>query len=373
MPAMPRCAPRWSRSVPRCWLLRRSSGERSPASSTAGSISLSLFPANLMLQLRPVYGHRADGYILGAFSLAVACLYYGFFEGRWGAAAGKALMGLRVVDVHLVPPGFRRTVARTLAFDLLSQLLKPLAATLVLLANPEMSIGVISVDCRHVVADRAVRACPQEQRLYRPARSDHADAGGPCGASAPRLATAPIGPSVISPRRSKATSVSDRSSCRRFNADCRGGAHAASSRSTIGCSAASGSSCCRTERPAVPAQRRDLGARRGSLAGRTARRQGLLGRLRGGRGSAVCSAVGTPQPWSRVRHWLSDLVSEIAAGRGRDRCRRSTPIASGSVPTATPGFSSGAPGQPEDDGVAEAASDLAGAQQFLCTVSRRPR
>jgi uncharacterized RDD family membrane protein YckC len=43
-------------------------------------------------------------------------LYYAFFEGRWGAAVGKALCGLRVVGLDGNPPGVRRAWFRALLF-----------------------------------------------------------------------------------------------------------------------------------------------------------------------------------------------------------------------------------------------------------------
>jgi hypothetical protein len=48
----------------------------------------------------------------------VAVLYYGVFEGLWGAAAGKALCGLRVVGPDRNPPGFARACLRALVYVL---------------------------------------------------------------------------------------------------------------------------------------------------------------------------------------------------------------------------------------------------------------
>jgi len=332
-------------------------------------ISLSLFPANLMLQLRPVYGHRADGYILGAISLAVACLYYGFFEGRWGAAAGKALLGLRVVDAHLVPPGFRRTVARTLTFDLLSQLFKPLAATLVLLANPEMSIGVISSIAGMLwlivlfararksngytaLHDRITQTRVVRRRVRAEAR-DRADrAVGDL--ARPIDGEERIGPFIVP----GSTPIAVTAPTRIVGFDDR-----LQRRVWIELLPAG--------TPALPAQRRDLG--------RPARLRWLAGRRDGQdcwdayeavEGAPFAALAGTPQPWSRVRHWLSDLVREVAVG-----CEEGPlpPLIAGRIWIGTDGHARilewPAPDQPDDDGAAQPASDLAAAQKFLCTVA----
>ena len=50
--------------------------------------------------------------------ICVVVLYYGLFEGLWGAAAGKALCRLRVVGPDRNPPGFARACLRALVFVL---------------------------------------------------------------------------------------------------------------------------------------------------------------------------------------------------------------------------------------------------------------
>ena len=52
--------------------------------------------------------------LLGWFCLAM--LYFGLFEGLWGAAAGKALCRLRVVGPDRNPPGFVRAWLRALVY-----------------------------------------------------------------------------------------------------------------------------------------------------------------------------------------------------------------------------------------------------------------
>ncbi len=50
--------------------------------------------------------------------ICVTLLYYGLFEGLWGAAAGKALCRLRVVGQGRNPPGFARACLRAVVFVL---------------------------------------------------------------------------------------------------------------------------------------------------------------------------------------------------------------------------------------------------------------
>jgi uncharacterized RDD family membrane protein YckC len=63
--------------------------------------------------------------------------YYGFFEGRWGATAGKALCGLRVVGLDSNPPGVRRAWVRALIY-----VIPPfLPFGLVVITNPKVYFG----------------------------------------------------------------------------------------------------------------------------------------------------------------------------------------------------------------------------------------
>ena len=332
-------------------------------------ISLSLFPANLMLQLRPVYEHRADGYILGAISVAVAALYYGFFEGRWGAAAGKALLGLRVVDAHHVSPGFRRAVARALVFDLPTQFLKPLAATLVLLANPDVSAGLVSSvagivwlivlfsrarrkDGFTALHDRATQTRVVRRRARAEARDRTSRAIGDL--AVPIEGVERIGPFVVPESTPIAVTVPTRI----VGFDDRLHRRVWIELLPPGT-------------PPVPAQRRDLG--------RPARLRWLAGRRDGKdcwdayeavEGTPFPSLAGTPQPWSRVRHWLSDLVREVATASDEGSL---PPLIPERIWIGTDGHARilewPAPDQPQDETTSEIAADLAGAQKFLCAIA----
>ena len=332
-------------------------------------IGLSLIPANLLLQLRPVYEHRADGYVLGAISLAVACLYYGFFEGRWGSGAGKALLGIRVVDAHDVSPGFRRAVMRTLAFDLPTELLKPLAATLVLLANPEISVGFVSSIAGFlwliVLFSRARRKngftalhdrATQTRVVRRRARAEARDRANRAigDLAVPIDGDERIGPFVVP----DSTPIAVTAPTRIVGFDDRLHRRVWMELLPAGT-------------PPLPAQRRDLG--------RPARLRWLAGRRDGQdcwdayeavEGTPFPTLAGTPQPWSQVRHWLSDLVREIASASEEGPLPRLIPDR---IWIGTDGHARilewPAPGQPGEDPVEEPVSDLAGAQKFLCAVA----
>ncbi len=57
---------------------------------------------------------RALACLIGGICLMI--LYYALFEGRWGAAVGKALCRLRVVGPDRNPPGFGRALLRALVY-----------------------------------------------------------------------------------------------------------------------------------------------------------------------------------------------------------------------------------------------------------------
>ena len=60
--------------------------------------------------------HPSWGWLWMLGSLGVMLLYYGIFEGLWGAAAGKALCHLRVVRPDKSPPGVGRAMLRALIY-----------------------------------------------------------------------------------------------------------------------------------------------------------------------------------------------------------------------------------------------------------------
>ena len=333
-------------------------------------IGLPVIPLNLLLALRPIWDHRADGYIIAAATVAFAALYYGLSEGLWGAGAGKALLGLRVVDTHHVTPGVRRAAARALAFELPMQSVKQIAATLVVLANPEVSTGFVTGTATLVwltllflparkkngytafhdrftntrVVRRRVRTELRERAERTLAES-----------TPPFESSQRIGPFLVPP-----TSVEVSEPVRVEGFDDR-----LKRRVWIELLPAGTAP--------LPASRRDLG--------RPARLRWLAGR----RDAAECwdayEAVDgepfdspdlAPQPWSRVRHWVADLAREAVAG-----------LDDGLQPSLTPAcvllgadghariLEWPAPGWAEPAGRHVATSDLASVQRFLYGIANR--
>jgi hypothetical protein len=276
-------------------------------------VGVAMIPLNLALQLKPVFDHRADGYIIAAVTTAFAVLYYGVCEGLWGASAGKALFGLRVVDEHQVNPGFKRAAVRALAFEGSTQFVKQLANSLVLSIAETISTGAVT----------GTMSVVWLALLFFPARKKNGYT-----ALHDRFTRTRV---VRRRKRAEARERASRTvveSVAPFESDRRVGPFLVPA-----ATAAVVSEPVRVEgyddrlkrrvwievlpagTPALPAKRRDLG--------RATRLRWLAGRRDGGESWDAYEAIEgqpfdavdpVPQPWSRVRHWLADLTREIAAG-----------------------------------------------------------
>ena len=329
-------------------------------------LGLPVVPLNILLQLRPVFDHRADGYIIAAVTIAIAVLYYGVCEGLWGASAGKALFGLRVIDEHQVNPGFKRAALRAFTFEGSTQTAKQLAATLMRLANPAMSTGVVTGTMAAVwlavlffparkkngylafhdrfTKTRVVRRRKRAEARVRATRS-------PVESAAPLEGTLRVGPFVVpsavpapvdGPVRIEG--YDDRLKRRVWIELLPPGT------------------------PPLPAARRDLGraSRLRWLAGRRADAEAWDAYEAVEGEPFAPAAAAAPQPWSRVRHWLADLTREVAAG-----------VEDQSLPPLTPArvwigadglariLEWPPPGRPQTLESGEAATDFAGAQKVL--------
>ena len=260
-----------------------------------------LVPVNLLLQLWPVFAHRADSYILGALDIAATAAYFGICEGRWGAAAGKALLGLRVVDSHHVAPGVPHAAVRALAFSLPVLIVERIAGDpadtiallvwlIVLFSVARRKTGFIALHDR-VTRTRVVRRRARAEERDRTTRAA-------AGAEAPFEGGTRIGPYLVP----ASTPLVVAAPTRIVGFDDR-----LQRRVWI--------DLLPPGTPPLPAWRRDLG--------RPARLRWLAGRRDGDEcwdayeaveGAPFSSHAGTPQPWSHVRHWLSDLAREVAAG-----------------------------------------------------------
>ena len=332
-------------------------------------VGLSVIPVNLLLQLRPIFEHRADGYIVAAVLIATGVLYYGVLEGRWGAGVGKALLGLRVVDEHQVNPGFKRAALRALAFEGPLQLFKQIVATLALLTSPAAPASVLTGAASIVwlailfyparkqngytaFHDRFTRTRVVRRRKRAEARERAVR--GPIESSAPFESDRRVGPFLVPPAMRldpdepvRIEGYDDRLKRRVWIELLPAGT------------------------PPLPASRRDLG--------RAARLRWLAGRRDGGEswdayealdGAPFDAAAPAPQPWSAVRHWLADLVREAAAG-----------LEDGSLPPLSPPLiwmgadgharilERAAPGHPAALQDEAAATGLPGVQKFLYGIA----
>lgn len=316
-----------------------------------------LAPAGMLLQLSPIFGPRGDRYILSVTAIVLSALYFAVLEGRWGAGAGKALLGLRVVDAHHVAPGFRTALARAALFSLPVQVISPFAPDngdtaarvvwlIVLFSVARKSTGFVALHDRFTgtrVVRRRARAEARDRTTRTVAGSDTPFEGG-----------ARIGPYLVPP----STPIDVASPIRIVAFDDRLQRRVWMDVLPRGTAP-------------LPAWRRDLG--------RPTRLRWLAGRRDGDEcwdayeaveGLPFSSHAGTPQPWSRVRHWLSDLTREVAAA-----------AEDGALPALLPErvwigadgharlLERPAPGQPDAADDDPGAAGLPAAQTFLYAVA----
>jgi hypothetical protein len=250
--------------------------------------------------------------LAAAIAAALTTLYYGLLEGHWGAGAGKAIFGLRVVDADHVAPGIRRGVRRALVFAVAVQTIMLFVRLLILRPLPEfpiklldsiavvVSLAVLFAAARRsngwqalqdrVSRTRVVRRRARVEARQRAERS-------PREAHAPFQGDARVGPYLVPPW----TPISSHALC------VEGFDDRLHRRVWIELLPAGSAP--------VPAARRDLD--------RPGRVRWLGGKRQGSEcwdvyeavdGAPIDEVVSTPHPWSRVRHWISDLAREMAAG-----------------------------------------------------------
>jgi len=256
--------------------------------------------------------HPGEAVLAGAIGAALMTLYYGVLEGHWGAGAGKAIFGLRVVDADHVAPGVRRGIRRALAFALVVQTIVLIVRLLVLGARPEFSIKVldsfaIAVSLVALFAtarrsngwlafqDRVSRTRVVRRRVDVEAR---VRAERSPQAQAPFEGDARIGPYLV-PSWTPATST-ERVSVEGFDDRLHR----------------------RVWIELLPARSAPVAAARRDLD-RPSRVRWLGGKRQAAEcwdayeavdGLPIGDAVSTPQPWARVRYWIGDLARELTAG-----------------------------------------------------------
>jgi uncharacterized RDD family membrane protein YckC len=292
--------------------------------------ALPMLPFNMFMGTRLIgLEGRADAFLLAIPSVVSALLYYTIFEGRFGCGLGKAMLNLRVVDAAQGPPGYRRAFLRTLIFSgpsfvvtqifgfvvmrwaaanpatagnmalsivafgsvLLSFVLLAILFSTVRRANGLAALHDLATGTRVVLRPKAIESRASSRRQPAPAALD---AGGQTR----------IGPYVVPDSvMAQASGVTTPIVVNGYDDRLRRGVWI---------------ELLPPGAPPVPASRRDLG--------RPGRARWLSGRRSGADawdayeamdGGPLLEAIETPQPWSRVRHWIADLAQEIAAA-GKD-------------------------------------------------------
>jgi hypothetical protein len=266
-----------------------------------------------LLHLQPYSPHFGNAAASCALAAAVMIAYYGLLEGQWGATAGKALFGLRVVDVDNVTPGIRRGVLRALAFALPAQVSLLAVRLLFLGMRPEfwtrfvdatavtLYLAILFSTARRsngfqALHDRAshTRVVRRRARVEARARAERVM----LESQPPFEGAARIGPYLVPPQAggdvTAATTVEgfdDRLHRRVWIERLPPGS------------------------APLTAARRDLDrpSRLRWLGGRR-HEHDCWDAYEAVDGQPIDEAASRPHAWSRVRHWISDLAGEIAAG-----------------------------------------------------------
>jgi eukaryotic-like serine/threonine-protein kinase len=292
--------------------------------------SMPSIPVNLYLGqgiLDPA--HRMQAALLALPGLAISIAYYGLLEGRFGCAAGKALLNLRVINEAQTAPGLRPALKRAAIFIVPTWAITfVVGAGLLWAAGPSavvpgnvatafVGLGSVATElvCLGILFSTARRAngfaalhdlVTGTRVVVRPQAVEARQAAArPAVAARLSAGDARIGPYVVAPvlkaqlphvATAVAVDAYDDRLRRRVWLELL----------PIGT-------------PAVPAHRRDLG--------RPARARWLSGRRSGVEcwdayeaveGQGFLEVIARPQPWSRVRHWLADLANEMAAAAKDD-------------------------------------------------------
>ena len=275
--------------------------------------------------------HVGGAALTCAIAATVMTLYYGLLEGRWGATAGKALFGLRVVDSDLVAPGIPRGIRRALAFSIPAQTAVLIVRMAFMTAEPRFVPRF--VDAVAVLVYLAI--------LFSTARRSSGFLAIHDRFSRTRVVKRRA---HVEARQRAARAVREEQPP--FESDVRIGPYLVPSAASADAAAvmpATGAGALIIEgfddrlhrrvwiemlppgSAALSAGRRDLDR---------ATRVRWLGGRRDGRecwdayeavdGVPIDEAASSPAPWSRVRHWIADLSREIAAA-----------LADGSLPPLT--------------------------------------
>ncbi len=288
--------------------------------------SLPMIPVNLLFGPQLLAAER-DGRVLLLVlpPILASLLYYSLFEGVFGCAAGKAALNLRVIDDSRHPPGIRRAFLRALAFILPTQIVVQGVSyamlrtfvTAATSANPAAAASTGQLILLMTFVSLAL--------LFLPARRRNGFAAFHDRVSRTRVV---VRPGAVEAREA------DRSRDARPAAGPAGSGRIGPYLVPDGLLETAGATTAATivdgyddrlrravwiellppATPPVPPWRRDLN--------RPGRARWISGRRSASEcwdayeridGQALDAAIATPQPWSRVRHWLADIAREIAA------------------------------------------------------------
>ncbi len=258
--------------------------------------------------------HPGQAIAGGAIAAALTTAYYGLLEGQWGASAGKVLCGLRVVDADQVAPGIARGVRRALVFAVSVQAILLIVRVSVLRFEPEFSVQTLDLIGRAVYL----------LLLFGTARRSNGFRALQDRLSATRV--------VRRRARVQARLRADRSLRppeAPFESDLRVGPYLVPAPTPVAVAAAMTIEGFDDRlRRRVWIERLPPGSPPLAAARRDLDRPGRVRWLGGRRDATECwdayevidgvpidEAAATPQPWTRVRHWLSDLAQEFAAAR----------------------------------------------------------
>jgi hypothetical protein len=277
-------------------------------------IGLPAFFVSRLFGLFPLSpSHPGHALVAAVTTVTAATLYFGLLEGLFGAALGKALLGLRVVDMGQVAPGARRGIERALAFAVPAQAIVRTISWIAVRQAPDISVGFLDLvtTAAYVVVlfctarpstgylalhDRLTRTRVAKTRVRIEAREK--TGGVRLEADSPFDGSRRVGPYLVPddvqvPVAAPALVVGfdDRLQRRVWIELLPPGT------------------------PGLAVLRRDLD--------RPARTRWLGGRRDGADswdayeaidGRPLADVARSPQRWSHVRHWLKDLVTEVAAG-----------------------------------------------------------
>ncbi len=260
--------------------------------------------------------HPRDATIVSVTAVIAMTLYYGLLEGHWGTTLGKGLFGLRVVDASQVAPGVRRATLRALLFGLPWQVILQAVTWLIVRRQPEISgdllnkgTGAVCLAVLFCTARRSngyqglhdrwtqTRVVRRRVRLEARATLDRSRSE----ASTPFVGDIRVGPYFVP---SDVTTHRDAAACvEGFDGRLKR----------------------RVWIELLPQGTAPLSPSRRDLD-RPTRARWLAGKRTGADcwdayeaidGQSLGAVASAAQPWSRVRHWLSDLAHESRRGTRR--------------------------------------------------------